>query len=203
MHMLRKHDDEYRGHRMHISKERAARRRLFHLDTPGCFQFITFRLADSLPVCARERWYSHPAGERQRAFGEVLDRGYGACVLRNPAAAHAVEAVLAWGNGTQYDLVAWCVMPNHVHVLIRQFDNHPLARVVRCWKSISSRCINQSMQQRGQLWAHGYFDRYIRDNAHLVAVESYIHNNPVAAGLVRAACDWPFSSARGTKALAG
>jgi hypothetical protein len=48
---------------------------------------------------------------------------------------------------------------------------------------------------QGAFWQDDYFDRYIRDEAHYRRVVRYIENNPVKAGLVRTAAEWPWSSA--------
>jgi REP element-mobilizing transposase RayT len=47
----------------------------------------------------------------------------------------------------------------------------------------------------GGFWARDYFDRYIRDDAHLAAVVRYVETNPVKAGLVERPEDWPWGSA--------
>lgn len=86
-------------------------------------------------------------------------------------------------------------MPNHVHVLIEQVAGWPLDKVVAGWKSCTSKQINQHLGKRGAVWMRDYHDRYVRDDAHLQAVIEYIHENPVAAGLVARAEDWPHSSA--------
>jgi len=57
--------------------------------------------------------------------------------------------------------------------------------------------------RQGVLWQREYFDRYIRDEGHLQAVIAYIESNPVKAGLVRRAGDWPFGSARERSGSAG
>jgi len=87
-------------------------------------------------------------------------------------------------------------MPNHVPVLIETQPMHPLPEVVHVWKSFTAKVINQAMGRQGMLWQREYFDRYIRDETHLQAVIDYIDNNPIQAGLVAVASDWPFGSAR-------
>jgi REP element-mobilizing transposase RayT len=116
-------------------------------------------------------------------------------------------------DGRRYDLVAWVVMPNHVHVLMKTRGEVPLSRVVQSWKSYTARLIggwlvtcsgeprllglNEGAAPRPErIWMPGYWDRFIRDDRHLSAVVEYIHNNPVKAGLVRDPGAWPWSSAR-------
>jgi REP element-mobilizing transposase RayT len=73
-------------------------------------------------------------------------------------------------------------MPNHVHVLIEAFADSPLPEVVQSWKSFTAKAINRWLGRNGEVWQREYFDRYIRDDAHLRAVIDYIEGNPVAAG---------------------
>jgi REP element-mobilizing transposase RayT len=72
---------------------------------------------------------------------------------------------------------------------------HPLDRVVHAWKSYTAKEANRHLKRDGAFWAPEYFDRYMRDNAHLAATLPYIEHNPVEAGLCRVVSEWPFSSA--------
>ena len=124
-----------------------------------------------------------------------LRAGYGECHLRNPRIATTVERAFRHFDGTRYTLVAWVVMPNHVHVLIETFAGHPLANVVNSWKTFTAREANRILGRQGQFWYREYFDRAIRDERHLHAAIRYIHANPVTAGLGPTPEDWPYSSA--------
>jgi REP element-mobilizing transposase RayT len=92
-------------------------------------------------------------------------------------------------------------MPNHVHVLIEQREGWPLAKVVQSWKRHTSREIHRmgspSCTRRASppLWQRDYWDRFIRNERHLLAALRYIENNPVVAGLVSAPEDWRWGSA--------
>ena len=170
-----------------------------HLDTPGLVQSITFRLADSLPNQVIERILAATTDddlERRRRIEEYLDAGQGACWLRRPDIAHIVEQALLHFDGARYRLLAWVIMPNHVHVLIETKRDYPLAKIVQSWKTFTARESNLLLQRSGRFWERDYFDRYMRDEAHLQAVIAYIENNPVSAGLVAKAEEWPFGSAR-------
>jgi len=169
-----------------------------HLDTPHLLQSVTFRLADSLPKEVIERLSEDRTRgdvERRRRIEQYLDAGHGACWLRRPEIARIVEDVLLHFDGERYRLLAWVVMPSHVHVLIETMHGFPLAGVVKSWKSFSAVKANSALGRSGRFWARDYFDRYIRDDGHFLAVKEYIENNPVKAGLVGRALDWPFGSA--------
>src|SRR5690242_11737058 len=70
-----------------------------------------------------------------RKIEEFLDRGHGACHLRNPAIAKMVADALRHFDEERYRLLTWCIMPNHVHVVARLFPGHTLPSVVHSWKS--------------------------------------------------------------------
>jgi REP element-mobilizing transposase RayT len=100
------------------------------------------------------------------------------------------------GVTPRYLLLAWVVMPNHVHVLIEALPGHPTYSIVSKWKSFSARQANPLLGRSGQLWQADFFDRFVRDEAHYAAVVRYIEDNPVKARSVSQAKDWPFGSAR-------
>jgi REP element-mobilizing transposase RayT len=86
-------------------------------------------------------------------------------------------------------------MPNHVHVVIETLEGHTLSDVVKSWKSFTSRQANSRLGRTGAFWEPDYFDRYMRNEDHLMRTIEYVENNPVKAGLVNKAVDWPWSSA--------
>ena len=169
-----------------------------HCDTPGLLQFITFRLNDSLPAHVLHRLMQEADDEveRLKQIERLLGAGYGECWMKQPALAHIVEDALLHNDGQNYRLLAWCVMPNHVHVLIETQDGYSLPKVVQGWKSFTARLINRYLGRTGTVWMRDYFDRYIRDDYHLASVIAYIHANPVKAGLAASEQNWLHSSAR-------
>lgn len=110
--------------------------------------------------------------------------------------AQLIEEALLHFDGQRYHLLAWVVMPNHVHVLIETLAGHPLAEVEHSWKSFTAKEANVILGRRGTFWQAESFDRVIRNEQHLANAIQYIHNNPVKAGLVSQAEDWLYSSAR-------
>lgn len=176
-----------------------------HWDHPGVIQGITFRMADSLPAELRAEWEAilSLADEqiRRSRMQAYLDSGLGSCSLREPAVAMLVEAALLHLDGLRYRLLAWVIMPNHVHVVVQLVEGFTLGSVLQTWKSYTARRINALLGRTGTFWAREYYDRYIRDLKHLEAMISYVHRNPVKAGLVDKPQDWPFSSARRVQAV--
>ena len=119
--------------------------------------------------------------------------------MRRPEIAALVRDALSRFDGERYRLLEWCVMPNHVHVLIRQEPGFPLAEIVRSWKVFTAREANAILRRTGRFWMREYHDRCIRDENHLAVAVAYIRNNPVKAGLCERAEDWPWSSATGMR----
>jgi putative transposase len=179
-----------------------------HRDELSLLQSITYRLADSLPqekLRQLETELSSLSSDRRdtarrKQIEAWLDSGIGCCALRHPALAAVVEGAFFHGDGTRYRLFAWCVMPNHVHVLIQ--PQALLADIVRSWKSFTGRwaLAHNAALKLGvlgkSLWMREYWDRFIRDETHLRQTIDYIHHNPVKAALCETATDWPWSSAR-------
>lgn len=125
---------------------------------------------------------------------QKLDAGLGACRLRDPEIASLVQDALLHFDGERYRLLAWCVMPNHVHVVAEMLEGHALSDVVKSWKSFTGRQANAHLGRSGAFWETDYFDRYMRDEAHLLRTISYVENNPLKAGLVSEPAEWPWAS---------
>lgn len=182
-------------------------RKLPHFDGPSLTQFISFRLADSLPsdrlrqIKAELRTLPHARQgiERRRKMEYWIDRGLDCCALAHPQMAAVFLEGLRLHEGRRYRLLAWCIMPNHVHILIEA--HYSLPRIVQSWKSYSGRwAIGNNVRLGlgipvGSVWARGYWDRFIRDEQHFRTAVNYIHENPVKAGLCKAADSWRWSSA--------
>ncbi len=166
-----------------------------HFDNAELIQGITFRLADSLPVEVRESVRSDGKWVRGKVEAE-LNRGGGACWLLDVEAARIVEEALIHFDGERYRLLAWVVMPNHVHVVAEQVNGWPLGKIVHSWKSFTAKKCNEVLGMSGAFWARDYFDRFVRNSEQLEATVRYVHENPVKAELVERAEQWPWSSAR-------
>lgn len=178
-----------------------------HRDVPSVYQFITFRLADSLPQHLLKGLLKEaelmPAEQREgykrRSIERWLDSGLGCCALKRPEMAEVVRDSFFYHHGGRYNLIAWCIMPNHVHVLIEPL--YSLSRIVQTWKSVTSRWVllhNYRLElgvPGRSLWMRDYWDRFIRDEEHFNTAVHYIHQNLVKAGLCDTAEQWRWSSA--------
>ena len=174
-----------------------------HIDGKGLVQFITFRLADSMPQSVLETWRDDLANgvvtdaNFRRRIETYLDQNYGACPLKDPKVATIVQDALLNFDGVRYRLLAWVIMPNHVHLLLECINDFSLDSVMHSIKSYTSHEANKMLETNGRFWSKEYFDRYIRNRRHYLSVVKYIEENPVKARLCKAPGLWPFGSARG------
>jgi REP element-mobilizing transposase RayT len=198
------------------------RGRLPHWEKEEGLYFITFHLADSLPrsVLAKiaERHHILATARQKNAnllpeqkallaaysrtrMEEYFDRGAGSCPFLDMRIADAMAAALRFREGTHYRLLAWCVMPNHVHVVARLFPGRELARVVKAWKNFSAKAANQALGRRGRFWQREYYDRMIRNENELDRAIRYVLENPAKAGLEN--WSWVWSADGDVRATAG
>lgn len=173
-----------------------------HFEAGETTQSITFRLGDSLPANVLAQLQTElqtlpeaaTAQERRKRIEALLDQGRGHCYLTDARVAESVEAALLHFDGQRYRLHAWCIMPNHVHVLMTPQAPHTLSRILQSWKSFTANRANELLGRKGAFWAPDYHDRFIRDEAHFANAMSYIALNPVKARLCSALGEWRHSS---------
>ena len=127
----------------------------------------------------------------------LLDRSSsGPLWLREPAIATLVAQTLQIGDHERhfYELHAWVVMPNHVHLLILPQTALPV--ITRWLKGSTARQANQLLARTGRpFWQDESYHHWVRDEQPFNRITSYIEENPVSARLVRSAGLWPWSSA--------
>lgn len=172
-----------------------------HVDPGEMTQFITFRLADSMPQTVLATWKEDlknsaitDAQLRQR-IETYLDQNYGERLLSDERIAKLEQNAILHLDGKKYRLIAWVIMPNHVHVLIVTLSGYSVSEIMHSLKSFTSHEANKILGRTGSFWFKEYFDRYIRDGKHFRAVVRYIEENPVKARLCKDPEDWKYSSA--------
>jgi len=175
-----------------------------HWEMPDAKYSITYRLADAAPAAQLRRIQEerrlHEARARtsiervqirrtwERRIDELLDVGKGACHLSDERVASVIIENLREFDGARYDLIAWCVMPNHVHAVIRAMGTQKLERILHSWKSFTAKRANELLGRTGVFWQREYYDRIIRDEEDLERTIEYVLENPEKAGLV----GWPW-----------
>lgn len=212
----------------------AYRSRLPHLLPIGASFFVTFRLADALPrtvirtlqetfdlkiqaikVKKSQDYKKQIQEEKKRLFGQYdkqLDHEpYGSCALIQPEIMALIKEQLHRFDDELYELRAYCIMPNHVHILIdtaiqvteyemidgemRPFllDNAPeefkeLFQIMKRIKGASAYYCNQFLKTTGEsFWQKDSYDHYVRNEKEWSNILWYILQNPVKAALVK---DW-------------
>jgi valyl-tRNA synthetase len=181
-----------------------------HWTMQGATYAVTFRLADSLPSHILQTWRqereniirrareqgrpltAHEERELHRLHStrieSFLDSGEGSCHLAKHEIASLVQEALLHFDGRRYDLIAWCIMPNHVHVIVRPFEGNDLADILHSWKSFTAKQANKLLGATGTFWQADYYDHIIRDEEDFRNQINYVLENPNKAGLQ----DWPF-----------
>jgi REP element-mobilizing transposase RayT len=120
-----------------------------HYDNAAATQHVTFHLADSLPVEVLQRLEielktvpeEKQDAERRKRLDAWIDAGHGSCILQEPAIANMVENSILFFDAQRYRLLAWVVMPNHVHVLFQPMNGRTVAETVASWKKFTARRI--------------------------------------------------------------
>lgn len=207
-------DQKPPSHLIHGLHSRGA---LPHLKREGVSYFVTFRLYGTLPrevllqlkqereaimqeavahnrpLTWREQqalynWYS----ERVDAH---LDKGYGECWLKQPEIAKLVSTALCYFEDDRYDLHAWVVMPNHVHVVVQPRPSRTLSSILKSWKTYTAVHANRLLDRVGQtFWQSESYNHCCRTDEERGLCSHYTIRNPAAAGLCAEPCDWQWSS---------
>ncbi len=172
------------------------RRRLPHFHPRDAYLFLTWRLWGTLPAQASSLVFP-TAGHAFVAQDRALDRHCsGPLWLADPRLADLAARAILMGEGERkfYELGAWVVMPNHVHLLI--LPRVPVPVLMRWMKGSTARSANRILGRTGQpFWQDESWDHYLRNVDQVNRTITYIERNPVSAGLVDSVECWPWSSA--------
>ena len=99
-----------------------------------------------------------------------------------------------WVVGLELSVIAYCLMPNHYHFLIRQNGEQPAGLLMQRAFNSYTKSYNKRYGHTGTLFERRYLAKPIIENAHLWHLCRYIHANPVKDGLVISPLDWPYSN---------
>jgi len=177
-------------------------RRLPHWEVVGKPLFVTFRLHGSLPLNRVFPPARLTSGKAFVAMDRILDRAEnGPSFLRRPDVAGLVVAALRDGERRfqRYQLHAFVVMPNHVHVLVTP---HVIAtQWLGPLKGYTGYLANQLLGHAGKpFWQDESYDHLVRGDAEFERIRAYIEQNPVSAGLATTSERFRWSSAARTEA---
>jgi len=182
-----------------------------HWRIPGATYAVTFRLNDSIPKSAIEAYtqrkeillnklQQHESTSSSRShlpelltirseinslYQEVIDNSenatYGECYLAREEIANLVESALKHFDGSRYELIAWSVMPNHVHAIVKPLGDELLENIVYSWKSFTAKEANKLLAREGAFWQPEYYDHIIRNGMDFRKQVKYVLNNPFLA----------------------
>jgi putative transposase len=189
------------------------RRRLPHIQIAGSTYFVTFRLIDSLPKDALEKLAEEttkikklPIKEANLAYQRWFDQfdGYldrvlhGNEYLRDEQIADLIAESIQYRDGKVYDLEAFCIMPNHVHLVFMPLEKskdvfYSLTEILQSLKRHTARQSNLILGRPGAFWQDESYDHIICDEAELERIIKYVLYNPVKAGLVDEWSNWKWS----------
>ena len=200
------------------------KRNLPHYQPPDATFFITFRLAGTLPIeiiqqlrAEREEkikriksdsTIEQPEAEiykiHKRFFGKfdhLLDqKNYGPTWLICNDIAQLIADAIHHRDGTEYRLITFCIMPNHVHMVVdnvrqRQIKGrHGLSLTLQALKRYTGKAANRILNLQGkQFWHRESYDHVVRGQSELSRIIRYVINNPVKAGLVTDWVDWKWT----------
>ena len=122
-------------------QENWRKRFLPHYDAEEKLQAITYRLVDSLPrevlsKLSQENSESKDSAKYRAQVDEYLDCGLGDSFLAQERIAEIVVGAWMYFHQTRYEIIAYVVMPNHVHILVKTYPDWSLDKIVHSWKSL-------------------------------------------------------------------
>ena len=98
------------------------------------------------------------------------------------------------------DVVAWCLMPNHYHLLLGVYEP-PVEQAIRSLNARVARRYNRRHERSGQVFGRRYHTEHVDRDTHLIECVRYIVLNPVRAGLCTGPALWRWSSYRASAGL--
>lgn len=167
------------------------RRRLPHLSIVGRPVFVTFRLEGSLPQSRGFPRNSMTSIAAFKTMDLLLDenRESPRCLAQTDIAS-LVRRSLQDVEAEGVNLHCWVIMPNHVHLLLTRSSDLP--SLLQKLKGSTARMANQILERKGTFWQSESYDYVVRNAQEFSAIERYILENPVRAGLVDRLDDYPW-----------
>jgi len=92
-------------------------------------------------------------------------------------------------------LLAWVLMPDHLHILIQLGEQHQLSQIMGGLKTQTAHQLNTHLNRTGLVWGRAFHDHALRKDENIQQVARYIVANPLRAGLVEKIGDYPFWNA--------
>lgn len=118
--------------------------------------------------------------------------------LQNEYVTNKVAESIRFRDGKVYNLISYCIMPNHVHLVCTPLEKltgtyYGLTEILHSLKRHTAREANKILQRHGTFWRDESYDHFIRNEAELERIVKYVLYNPVKANLVKEQADWKWS----------
>jgi len=97
-------------------------------------------------------------------------------------------------NDSLVDIVAYCLMPTHIHFLLKQVSDNGITQFIGKILNSYSKSFNNRHKRNGPLWSGRFKNVLIGTDEQLLHLTRYIHLNPTSAGLIANPDDWTYSS---------
>jgi REP-associated tyrosine transposase len=178
------------------------KRNLPHLYYNEGIYFVTYRLYDSIhpnelknmQMLINNYRMLHP-NEGEKVFKKydlLLDKPANKTqYLKQPQIFEICKKSIHYYDNKEYKLICYCIMPNHVHLVIDLINNKRLlGDILGSIKKYSARGSNKALGKKGKFWQSESFDRLVRDEVELYYVIRYVLMNPVNAGLAKNWKEW-------------
>ena len=194
------------------------RRNLPHYHPANATFFVTFRLAGSLPSEAIVRLKEERVRDEEsllkiedetvrkkkmaeqheryfNKFDEMLDSAVNSQRwLKDERVADMVAEAMCFRDKKVYDLLAYCIMPNHVHVVFSvERSGASLYKVLQSLKAYTAGEANKMLHKNGAFWQHESYDHVVRNGKELKRIIDYVLHNPVKAALDSSREQWKWS----------
>jgi putative transposase len=198
------------------------KRNLPHYQHPGYTFFVTFRLTDSIPLkvllklreeseaelkrvagyansAKRNEMYKSYQSKNFGKYDSFLDKAqYGPKWLEKAEIAIIVKEALHQYDSTEYELICYSIMPNHVHMIftpnkIPEGKDYIVTKILQKIKSKTALKANQVLERKGAFWQHESYDHIVRNEDELNRCINYVLYNPVKAGLCEQWEDWKWN----------
>lgn len=186
------------------------KRNLPHLHPSEGLFFITYRLMDSMPIKVIQTLKEEFKNNKEQliiqpnehsyfvAFDEYMDKYEGGKhYLSIYDIAEINKQALHYFDSKYYQLICFCIMSNHIHLVIKLTEGAPdLSKIMHSIKRHTARQSNIILKREGAFWMQESYDHLIRNGNELRHIVNYVLNNPVKAGLTKDWETWPHTYAR-------
>lgn len=167
-------------------QKKAENGKIYHVYNKSISKYVIFRtpsdyerMKHALPFFTRKRKMPFSKYILYRESNYRLPGG----IMDNP------------GDGAIVDIIAYCIMPTHIHILARQLEEDGISRYMNRLLNSYTKHFNMSHNRRGPLW-EGRFRKAFLDERLLLEITRYIHLNPVLSFIVDDPGKWEYSSYR-------